>query len=204
VYSGATGAVIGYDSGEPTPSGFGVVRNAGDFNGDGLADGIVIAGAAGSTPRVRVVSGAGVPAGSMAFGTGCPDPAGRIPGLGAYGGTPDVVNGNPAFGLVVSNLAPGAAPSIVFGYSTTSWGTTPLPFDLGALGLQGCTLRTSVDVLVGLSANLAQPAAAGLSLPVPVAPALVGSAVTVQAYVPTTSTGLLPGVLSRAITLVAR
>jgi hypothetical protein len=205
VYSGATGAVIGFEPGELFTSNFGqLLRPAGDLNGDGIADVVVIAPVAGSTPRIRVLSFAGVPAGSTAIGSGCPDPAGRVPGLGAIGGLPDVTNGNPWFGLMVSNLAPGATPTVIFGYSTTSWNGFPLPLDLAQFGLAGCTLHCSLDVLNPLMANLAQPAAAVLPLAVPVIPGLAGASIAVQAYVPTTPPAAFPVALTRALQLVAR
>jgi hypothetical protein len=205
VYSGATGAQIALEIGEAGQSLFGkVLHSPGDVNGDGLADLTVIAPQAAASPRIRIVSVAGVPAGSTVLGSGCADIAGHIPALGAFGGAPDVTNGNPAFGLLVSNLVPGATPTMIFGTSTAFWNGTPLPLDLAPLGLQGCALRTSLDVLVPITANLAEPAVAALPLGIPLAPGLVGASITVQAYVPTGALGTLPGALTRAITLVAR
>ena len=133
------------------------------------------------------------PSGRWRWAAGVPILLGRVPGLGATGGQPDVTHGNPTFGLLVSNLAPGAQPTLLLGASPAWLGYT-LPLDLALLGLPGCTLYVSPDVMIPLFANGAQPAAAYIPLPVPVAPAASGAWIGVQAYVPTTAGSSFPGV----------
>ena len=194
IYSGSSGTPLATAVGETYPSEFGrVVASAGDLNHDGLGDLLIVAPWASATPRIRVISYAGVPSGSTAVGSGCPDALGRVPGLGAYGGEPDVTNGNASFGLLVSNIAPSSTPSLIFGFSSTSWNGYVLPLDLGQFGLSGCTLYTSLDVLVPLAANSAQPAAAAITLGVPVMPNVAGSSNSRSGVRPDHSRCVLPG-----------
>ena len=74
------------------------------------------------------------------------------------------------FQLTVGNL--GAAPFalVVHGLSTTLWNGVPLPVDLGLLGLPGCTLRTSVDLLQVAGATAGS---AAVSLAIPLQPNLL-------------------------------
>ena len=66
----------------------------------------------------------------------------------------------------------------IVGGSRTAWGSVPLPFDLGAIGLTGCNLYTSIDVTIPLLSFgnghlLAQ-------VPLPLQPQLVGQTLYLQ------------------------
>jgi hypothetical protein len=82
------------------------------------------------------------PPGSAYLGSGCTSP----PPLGAgdiglslrHDGNGRVTLHNPAASL----------SALLVGASSQRWGAFPLPLDLGPFGLTGCSLRTSVDVVV--------------------------------------------------------
>lgn len=72
-------------------------------------------------------------------------------------------------------LERGLASSTAFlslGASSTAWGPTPLPFDMGAIGAPGCMALCSLDIV--LSTAIDVTGQANLSLPVPSLAALLG------------------------------
>lgn len=89
------------------------------------------------------VLGSGESAGRIdANAVGCPAGQNR-----AYG-----VSASPGIGDLVLTLqgAPASTTAIAaFGISATSWGSTPLPFDLTPLGLPGCKVYTDFSAQVG-------------------------------------------------------
>ena len=84
------------------------------------------------------------------------------------------------FTLSVTGL-PAAAPVIVLlGRSRSSWGSVSLPFPLDSLGMTGCTLFVSGELVFAL------PSSAGvahLTLPIPGTSSLVGIPFVDQALV---------------------
>jgi hypothetical protein len=101
------------------------------------------------------------------FGSGCGGSAGeptvratRLPWLGH------------PFELEIGNLANSRGAVLLLGTSRTSWGSTPLPLDLGPAGMPGCALRTSVGLAVALTI---QNGAARWSGLLPADPALLGA-----------------------------
>lgn len=82
--------------------------------------------------RDRAVAGAISPL----PGDGCAGSAG-VPLLTATG-TPEI-GGQVDYAL--ANAPAGAIAALIFGFSDTLWGSTPLPFDLGVAGAPGCLLR---------------------------------------------------------------
>ncbi len=57
---------------------------------------------------------------------------------------------------------------VVYGFSNTVWNAQPLPFDLGVIGLPGCSLLASADVTnFVLATNGATAASATIGLPIP-------------------------------------
>jgi hypothetical protein len=58
------------------------------------------------------------------------------------------------FEIRLRNILPVTYTSLILGASRTSWGSIPLPLDLGWFGMPGCKLATSHDFALPLwSAN---------------------------------------------------
>jgi hypothetical protein len=109
------------------------------------------------------------------FGTGCVGSGGLTPRL-----VPVAV---PALGTTtrvdVAGLPPGGGlVYVTAGFSDTTWGPAPLPFDLGVVGLTGCRGYTSADtgVVIAHTAGTAT-----WTLAIPAAPALGGLVAFLQA-----------------------
>jgi hypothetical protein len=158
VFSTATGAPLivqaypqPYVSG-PQPYFGSAVASAGDVTGDGLED--LVVGAPGSAVggvarngTAFLLSYSGFPAMGGLFGQGCPQSDGRVPAIRIVGGQP-TAQGNPRFGILLSNAVPQTGAYLAVGLSDQSWNGNPLPLDLAPLGLQpGCSLLVSVDAL---------------------------------------------------------
>lgn len=124
----------------------------------------------------------GVPAAATStFGVGCPGSNGtpvlaplNLPTLGAN------------FLVQASNLpTTGTTLNIgFFGFSRTSWGFIPLPYDLSPQGMPGCSMLVSPPppgVILGSSSATGQCV---WSQPVPLAPFLVGTELYFQALIP--------------------
>jgi hypothetical protein len=72
----------------------------------------------------------------------------------------------------------------VFGFSNTTWNGQPLPFDLLPIGLGGCGLLVSADVIdFALATNGATSATATYGLPIPNNVAFVNLTLYTQAVV---------------------
>lgn len=128
-------------------------------------------------PGLRRVYTAGDPTGS----SGIPDsvnlvvsfmgggPAAAQPRL-TWEGVPQLGD---TFSLVLRDAPPGAVAVLLHGRSIVSWGTTPLPVDLGPLGAPGCLLRVepfhALPLLVGPGGQ------ARAEFSVPDLPALTGA-----------------------------
>ncbi len=50
----------------------------------------------------------------------------------------------------VTGLRPGQPGVMLFGSSDIAWGSVPLPFDLGPLGMPGCRLYASGDHMISM------------------------------------------------------
>jgi arylsulfatase A-like enzyme len=113
---------------------------------------------------------------ALGYGSACPGSVG-LPLLAAGGGPR---RGAP-FPLTASNLAPSVQTALlVLGASRDAFGGLTLPYDLGIVGMHGCQLHASPDVL------LPRPASGGAatwSLPVPGTATLLGGSVYFQALV---------------------
>lgn len=79
-----------------------------------------------------------------AFGSGCAGVQG-VPAISARGG--EVPTAGATFTVQVNHLPLTGAAWIFLGNSKTQYGALTLPFDLGAIGMQGCALRVSGDFL---------------------------------------------------------
>lgn len=113
----------------------------GDLDGDDFPD-FVVSWFPDTTRKVnRVRAYSGAPVGVATLGIGCATRAGVIPRIGASF-TPEV--GKP-FAINLSRVEPLTSAQLVLGSSATTWNGTPLPLDLTAFGMPGCTLRTSID-----------------------------------------------------------
>lgn len=113
-------------------------------------------------------------AGASAFGIGCGA------SLATDNGAP--VLGNASFGLAVSApTAPSSVGVLALGFSRTSWGSVPLPLDLGLVlpPLAGCPLECSADVT--LTIVLDGAGAAVQPFPIPVGAAYDGLQIYGQA-----------------------
>jgi hypothetical protein len=125
-----------------------------------------------------------VTVGSFAtIGAGCPGPAG-IPSLAAApNSTPRT--GNP-FTVVLANLpsSPFNRPFLFTGTNRTTWGSMPLPVDLGLLGMPGCTAWIAPEFTAVLANS---SGTASCTLAVPQATQLVGAVFHAQGAV------LVPG-----------
>ncbi len=136
------------------------------------------------------------PARTIAFGTGCPSrvttPSLRASRRGlAWLGTTITLE---TFHLAAAS--PGAALAI--GTSATSWRGIPLPFDLSGLGMTGCTLWVSAELL------LPAPVQAGVAewpLTVPSNPSLLGVSVFGQGFAVELNTNPLGAVATNALRL---
>jgi hypothetical protein len=72
------------------------------------------------------------------------------------------------------SLAPRAAYAVLaLGFSRTQWNGVPLPFSLAGIGLPGCSLFTSADILAATQTGTVGPGMgyASLDLPLPLRPA---------------------------------
>ncbi len=120
---------------------------------------------------------------NRAFGSGCPGSAG-VPAVTA-GSLPWVGEG---WRVSIANLLLTGPAALMLGASRDLWLGTPLPIDLAWLGMAGCSLAVSIDVVVPF------PVGRVITLPVPNDDALLGASLFVQGLVvdpPANSAGLV-------------
>lgn len=110
------------------------------------------------------------------FGTGC----GTTPlGLSVAGGSEPRLGQD--FVTAMAPVSAGALPFMGIGFSSQWAGSTPLPLDLGSLGMTGCWLYHDL-AMSGLPCVVVGSAALH-TLPVPAAPFLAGFVIQMQGYV---------------------
>lgn len=132
------------------------------------------------------------PAPFTTFAPGCPGPLGTAaitlsaPHTAAWIGD--------ALQVTVSRL-PGAFAGLFLGYSNTTASGTPLPLDLGPVGMPSCSLRVSPDAMWLCSGEGTQCTA---SIAVPNSTALLDRDVYLQAVVPAPTTNAAGLVVSDA------
>jgi hypothetical protein len=161
----------------PTPTVFRYLlaetEGPGDVNSDGFPDILLkqVNPPFFTTAVLQIISGA--PPGVTLFGSGCADQTGKEPriglGVGARLGktmTINLSNANPA--LLLATLA--------LGFSNTIWSGTALPFDLGFIGMPGCTWYIQPEAAlavptIGLNGTRHH---ASYEIPVPSQPGLLG------------------------------
>lgn len=173
VHSGATGALVLALAGPPVAGAhFGSALAAGEITGDCVSD--FLAGAPESgLGHARVQTRFGLGAGAFRFGTPCPGSGGFAPVISTFGGNPSTL-GNPAFGLAATCAVGGAPAWLILGVSSSTWNGFALPLDLGIVGLGGCSLRVSAELIVPGAAGGTGPGQ-GLALypiPLPADPSL--------------------------------
>jgi hypothetical protein len=101
------------------------------------------------------------PAAYTPFGRGCPstgaptltNPIRYRPWLGEI------------FGVEVRGIPTGRSAVLLLGVSRSTWGSTPLPLDLTGIGMPGCSLLVSLDVVLPLQ-NIAGTAVFAARIPV--------------------------------------
>ncbi|MFO1054004.1 MAG: VCBS repeat-containing protein [Planctomycetota bacterium] len=150
----------------------------GDWNGDGWNDiAITCRNAAISSSYVSIYDQIppAITATALAFGPGCGSPA--------LGFAPDA-SGRPILGnqarATISNVPAGIA-GVELGFSNQWFGVSPLPLALDVLGMTGCSLLTSSDIL-GLPTTSASASTRTFALTIPRATSLVGAQVYLQAH----------------------
>lgn len=114
-------------------------------------------------------------ASAASYGAGCGAPPLVL--------SPDA-NGRPVLGQMASATivdAPTPAAAMSIGWSNLSYGPFALPVTLAGIGMPGCDLWTSADV-VSLGVAPLSPTTLRFALPVPNAQSLLGSAIYLQAY----------------------
>lgn len=121
----------------------------------------------------------GVAASYRSLGTGCQGSAG-VPRFDAGTDTPKI---GEVFAAKVSGIPAGPLTRVLglVGRSGSSWGTIPLPLDLGILGMKNCSLLVSIDlpmIPINHTAGLAT-----WDMPIPNSAALAGSRFFAQALV---------------------
>jgi hypothetical protein len=88
---------------------------------------------------------------------------------------------------------------MILGLSSTHSPIGPLPFDLGVIGMSGCSLRVSGDLGVPVAGARSQ---ARFTVPIPDLLMLVGGVFHLQAFVPDSTSGnVLGAVMSDAMTV---
>jgi hypothetical protein len=103
------------------------------------------------------------------FGQGCPGASGT-PQL-AFSGAPDL-GGSVTATVTNTDAAVDSIGVLSLGVSNTSWNGTPLPIDLGLVGLPGCSLHIAPELDFALSTNFG---GASLVLAIPNQPPFLGT-----------------------------
>lgn len=116
------------------------------------------------------------PAVAASFGQGCGG-TGTTPGLLPLPYQVPYVGYS--FGVRLYSLPIGMPAVVAAGYSRTSYGALPLPFPLAGIGMPGCELLVSPDVMLTAAGS---GAAAALQLSIPAQPALTGATFYVQGF----------------------
>jgi len=114
-------------------------------------------------------------ASATAYGAGCGSPA--------LGFVPDA-NGRPVLGQTASATilnAPAPIAFVAMGLNNQFFGPFTLPVTLGGIGMPGCDLWQSTDIL-GLGVSLLTPTTLSYSLAIPNVPSLIGMHLYLQAY----------------------
>jgi hypothetical protein len=133
------------------------------------------------------------PASVTPFGAGCAG-SGGVPSMDAAG--PPVLN--QLYSVSVTNLPPSPIAAVfgLIGVSNTTWAGLPLPFELVAIGMPGCSFLVSVDFVVPLPISAGS---ATWNLQIPDEPMLLGGTFYQQALVSDPGTSPRFGSVSNAL-----
>ena len=202
VFSGANGSMLATSQGSANNEGYGrAVAGLGDADGDGFGDwavGSPSACACGANwGLVEVRSYAGIPPGSFLFDPGCPGSGGTVPLIQTGGGSPTVGNGQ--FSLLLSKALGNTTALLLMGASASSWGGIPLPLDLSALGMPGCFLLVSPDIVFARTTSPAGLASVPVPIPPIPSPVLIGAQIHFQWYVVDPGPLPAPGALTKRL-----
>jgi len=127
-----------------------------------------------------------------AYGAGCGSPA--------LGFVPDA-SGRPVLGQTGSATivdAPTILAAVAMGWSNLSFGPLPLPLPLDSIGMPGCSLLQSADIL-GLGTLPLTASTCSFSLAIPGVPSLIGMHLYLQAYAIAPEVNPLQMVISNGI-----
>lgn len=143
------------------------------------------------------------PAGAILFGTGCPGSGGAVPVLFTTGGPP-TSDGNADFAVLASEALGGASCTLITGLSADAWMGSPLPLNLGILGLPSCSLWITPFVCLHDTANGSGPGTgvSRIELPIPPDPSLSGVSFYFQWLVSDPGPDILPAAMSNALQVV--
>lgn len=149
IFSGRTGNTVATLRGDQPSDQLGrYIVLGGDINRDGVSEFITGSGFARQSSGLLLIFGR-IPGSFQAFGTACAGSSGLptiqiapLPRVGA------------SITVSATNVRPLQPGILAFGASNTSWGTQPLPAPLDALGMTGCTLWISPDLLEQVSTGL--------------------------------------------------
>ncbi len=175
------------------------IGGPGDVDGDGFPDFLLSDTLQPGVYALHLISGA--PPGVTPVGPGCASPTGATPtigvGIGARLGrtmTVNLANANP-------NLF---AAVLAGGLSDQQWNGAALPFDLGFVGMPGCSWRVSAEaaLLLPTAGANGTPHHAQYAVPVPQVPALLGTALFWQWFVLEPGSPGLAGSVTAAVRTV--
>jgi hypothetical protein len=100
---------------------------------------------------------------TVSYGGGCPGANSQVPLAGTTGGSP--VPPNPTWTQTLNNAAPLTPALLVMGVSRTLFGSVPLPFDLGIIGFNGCSLWAEPRILLPTSTSAGGAASVVVAIP---------------------------------------
>jgi hypothetical protein len=156
--------------------------NVGDIDDDGFVD---IAFGAPNADRSSTVQECGRVSVCSLLGTAGvyyylrPCGSSLAPLIQGFGGAPNVMTGNPNFGLTLRHAAP-LMPTVMFiGRPTSQWNGINMPLDLTPFGLTDCWLGVAIEVQLSLMTDA--QGTVSLALPIPRWAALRNYGVNFQA-----------------------
>lgn len=133
------------------------------------------------------------------FGTGCVGTNTQIPAISA--GNSAAISMN--FKIDLTNARASSSALLFLGNSNTAYGTLALPFNLGIIGMTGCTLYTN-DLGAGLTSATSATGTGSVTIPIPFLTTIVGLQLFSQWFVVDPGANGLNLVTSDALQFVIR